>query len=31
MDDFETVLMIDKIKSQKYGKGLVEDIITIKD
>ncbi|MCD5415161.1 MAG: hypothetical protein LR001_09255 [Clostridiales bacterium] len=31
MNDFETTLMIDKIKSQKYGKDLVEDIITIRD
>jgi len=31
MNDFKTALMIDKIKSQKYGKGLVEDLITIKN
>lgn len=30
MNDFETALMIDKIKSQKYGKYLIEDIITMK-
>ena len=29
MDDFETALMIDKIKSQKYSEGLIEDITTI--
>ena len=30
MNDFETVLMLDKIKFQKYGKGLIKDIATIK-
>lgn len=31
MNDFKTALMIDKIKSQKYAKGLIEDMNTIKD
>lgn len=31
MDNFETVLMIDKIKFQKNSEGLIEDITTIID
>ena len=31
MNDFKTALLIDRIKSQKHAKGLIEDINTIRD